>query len=71
LLGHDRCADHIISFTKNSDESFEIDWKGRIALAYAGEEDYAYSFEAHISNVKFEGLVPRAEVAPFVFSPKA
>jgi hypothetical protein len=68
LLGHDSCANHTINFTRNDDGSFNIAWSGNIALSYAGNNEYAYSFEAHIKNAEFEGVIPRTEVPSFVFS---
>lgn len=37
LLGHDDCADHKISFKKNDNGNYDIDWSGKIALAYIGD----------------------------------
>lgn len=57
LLGHDACADHRIAFVKrNTDGSYNINWKGKIALAYIGEVEFDYEFSAEIENVKFDGI---------------
>jgi len=52
LLGHDSVGSHNIKFSKNSAGSFDIEWTGRIALAYAGEYDYDYSFHTKIEGVQ-------------------
>lgn len=58
LLGHDACANHKIAFTKQYDKStFDIEWKGNIALVYSGGHEFEYSFEAVITKVKFEGII--------------
>ena len=57
LLGHDSCADHTITFHKNPNESFDIDWTGKIALSYSGQNEFDYEFEAHILNAIFDGIV--------------
>jgi hypothetical protein len=51
LLGHDSVADHDIVFTKQETGGHTIDWTGRIALTYAGQEEFAYRFRAHIEDV--------------------
>ncbi len=53
LLGHDSVADHTIKFHRNDkSDNFNIIWKGRIALTYAGDYEYEYSFNTEIFNVK-------------------
>lgn len=57
LLGHDSCANHKIILTKNSSENtYTIEWTGKVALTYIGEEDFVYDFEATIFNVNFIGI---------------
>lgn len=57
LLGHDACADHRITFKqRNPDGTYNIEWTGKIALAYVGETDLDYSFSAYIESVKFDGI---------------
>jgi hypothetical protein len=55
LLGHDACANHQIDITQTS-ATFNIAWTGKIALAYAGEDEFKYDFNANISEVKFDGF---------------
>ena len=68
LLGHDSCANHKITFSKEAGNMLNIQWSGQIALTYAGEDDYSYSFEAFIKDVPFLGLVKAAKTTEFVFS---
>lgn len=57
LLGHDDCANHKITFCKQYDKStFDINWNGNIALSYAGDYEFKYTFEATIKKTKFEGI---------------
>jgi hypothetical protein len=55
LLGHDACANHQMDITQNG-ATFNIAWTGKIALAYAGENEFRYDFSAHIADVKFDGF---------------
>ncbi len=54
LLGHDAVADHRIAMKRSADGSYAVDWTGRIALAYVGEHDFKYSFNARVAGVRFE-----------------
>lgn len=56
LLGHDSCAGHHIQFSKNPDNSFNIEWRGKIALSYVGSYDFEYDFFALLNNVFFDGF---------------
>lgn len=56
LLGHDDCANHKIHLKKNAQNTFDIEWTGKIALAYVGDYDFKYDFKASIYNVTFEGI---------------
>jgi len=57
LLGHDSCANHNISFIRQYNKStFDIEWKGNIALTYVGDYEFKHSFEATIKEAKFEGI---------------
>lgn len=55
LLGHDACANHQLDITQNG-ATFNIAWTGKIALAYAGEDEFKYDFSANINDVKFDGF---------------
>lgn len=52
LLGHDRCTGHEIVFSKKDNGLYTVHWCGKIALTYQGYEDFEFSFEAIIQNVK-------------------
>lgn len=63
LLGHDTCAEHSINFIeRNSDGSFNIDWKGRIALTYGGDYEFNHNFAATLNNIKFSGIYLPADI---------
>lgn len=52
LLGHDACAKHKIKFTRTGESLFDIAWTGKIALAYVGDYEFTYDFEAVIQGAK-------------------
>lgn len=57
LLGHDSVAYHNIKFQRrNNVNHFDIDWKGKIALTYAGDDEFKYDFQAKIFDIKFPEL---------------
>ena len=56
LLGHDSCADHQIKFYKKDNNKFDIEWRGKIALTYSGEDEFKYDFTAFIKDVIFDGF---------------
>jgi hypothetical protein len=56
LLGHDSCAGHQIKFSKNDSGNYNIEWRGKIALTYSGEDEFKYDFIALIQDVKFDGF---------------
>lgn len=57
LLGHDSCADHEIKFIKKHTlDTFDIEWKGKIALTYAGQTEFEYEFSAFIEKAQFKGI---------------
>ncbi len=52
LLGHDSVAGHRIKFTRcGTSDRFDIHWEGKIALVYAGDDEYRYDFIAKLFNV--------------------
>lgn len=52
LLGHDSAANHRIAFRRNhSTGLFDIDWRGEIALTYAGNDTLEHRFHAELSGV--------------------
>jgi hypothetical protein len=53
LLGHDAAAAHRIRFDRiPGTDRFNITWTGKIALAYAGDNEYRYEFAAHLYGVE-------------------
>jgi hypothetical protein len=57
LLGHDAVADHHISFSRvPGSDLFDIEWRGKIALTYAGDYTPNHSFRAELRNVKWPAL---------------
>jgi hypothetical protein len=59
LLGHDACADHRITIVQNAQNAqgrFDIDWQGKIALAYVGSTDFCHDFKATIKDAAFDGI---------------
>jgi len=57
LLGHDTCADHEITFVKKHlPDTFDIEWRGKIALTYVGESEFEYEFSTWIEKAKFQGF---------------
>lgn len=63
LLGHDSVAGHTITFTADGTGGHSIDWIGRIALTYAGDETFSYEFRAEIQEARLEH-VTRLEATP-------
>ncbi|MED4452011.1 hypothetical protein [Metabacillus fastidiosus] len=56
LLGHDAAAFHTIKFTKIERSTYQIDWKGKLALAYVADYEFRYDFHTFISSVAFKGI---------------
>lgn len=59
LLGHDSVADHRIRFKcteSATTDAYDIDWRGKIALTYAGDTEFRHLFETTTSGVMFDGF---------------
>lgn len=57
LLGHDSCAGHIIKLSKiDNSNQYNIEWTGKIALTYSGDNEFSHEFSASVYNVEFEGF---------------
>jgi hypothetical protein len=54
LLGHDSVAGHEVEFTREDTGRHRIEWTGRIALTYAGDEEFRYEFRAEIRDIAVE-----------------
>ena len=58
LLGHDSVADHAITFTADGTGGHRVDWRGRIALTYAGNEEFEHEFRAEIRGAHLAHMTP-------------
>ncbi|WP_410982116.1 hypothetical protein [Bacillus cereus] len=56
LLGHDASAFHMIKFTRLKKQDYQIEWKGKLALAYVGDHEFKYDFHTIISSASFRGI---------------
>ncbi|MTG98432.1 MULTISPECIES: hypothetical protein [Myroides] len=56
LLGHDQCANHNITFSKQHDKKYTIHWKGQIALTYGGFEEFDHAFSIVAESISFIGF---------------
>jgi hypothetical protein len=59
LLGHDSVADHRITFrcsAEGTTDAYDISWRGKIALTYAGETEFCHLFESALTRVTFDGF---------------
>lgn len=57
LLGHDGVLDHRISLKRLDQEgNYYLQWSGKIALEYVGEETFDYSFTAEIPSIRLSKI---------------
>ena len=59
VLGHDAVGHHKISFRlaqAGAPYHYDIDWAGKVALAYMGDEEFRYDFKVRLRNVPFLGF---------------
>jgi hypothetical protein len=57
LLGHDDVADHDIHLhSRQPNGTYTLDWTGRIALTYSGDDEFTYQFQAHATGVRFREI---------------
>jgi hypothetical protein len=57
LTGHDAVGYHRIAFRREPGKlTFSIDWRGRIALSYAGSTEFKHEFEAKLTGISFGGI---------------
>ncbi|MEL6753022.1 MAG: hypothetical protein AAFO57_03260 [Pseudomonadota bacterium] len=58
ILGHDAVAGHDLRFkASGAPGHFDINWTGKVALAYGGDEVYRYDFRAEARHVPFQGFM--------------
>jgi hypothetical protein len=55
LLGHDSVADHRITLTGGPAE-YSLYWTGKIALTYAGDDEFKHAFALRAEGVPFDGI---------------
>lgn len=64
LTGHDAVSAHRVHFKREPNKrTYAISWSGKIAMAYAGSDEFKYSFHAKIKGVRFGGIVFPAGIA--------
>lgn len=56
LLGHDTCANHRIKITTTIQNKYDIEWSGKIALTYSGDEEFSHDFKLFLQNAEFDGF---------------
>ncbi|AOW86738.1 MULTISPECIES: hypothetical protein [Streptomyces] len=57
LLGHDSVADHHIRFpATHAPFEFGLEWVGRIALTYIGDEEFKHRFQVRVGRATFRGF---------------
>jgi hypothetical protein len=57
LTGHDAVSAHRVHFKREPHKrTYAISWSGKIAMSYAGSDEFNYSFDAKIKGVRFGGL---------------
>jgi hypothetical protein len=58
LLGHDSVADHRIHLhSRRPDGSYTVDWTGRVAMTYTGQDDaFQHEFRARVEGVRFDAI---------------
>ncbi len=57
LQGHDSVAAHRIVFRQSDGgHRWSIEWSGKIALTYLGDDRFRYQFEARVSDASFGGI---------------
>lgn len=57
ILGHDSVADHKISIRNGRTPwTIDMDWRGKVALTYIGDDEFKYDFRAEVRNAPFLGF---------------
>lgn len=64
LTGHDSVADHTLRFSPRADSLFDLDWRGKVALSYAGDDDFDYQFHAEVRSLRFDRIGVPADTDP-------
>ncbi len=58
LLGHDSVAGHTVTFTADGTGGHRVDWTGKIALTYVGDERFHHDFRAEIHGARLAHVAP-------------
>jgi hypothetical protein len=57
LTGHDGVADHKLSISPAATPNhFDLEWTGRVALAYGGDMELSHTFRAQLPAASFAGF---------------
>lgn len=58
LTGHDSVADHRVRFRPDPDHhgAYTLEWTGRIALSYTGDDQLKHTFRAKLIGLRFAGF---------------
>lgn len=57
LLGHDSVCDHKITFVKRrARRTYDVRWRARVALTYAGSYDLDHSLEATLPRLRLDAI---------------
>ncbi|MFC7624209.1 hypothetical protein [Microlunatus sp. GCM10028923] len=56
LTGHDSVIDHRITFSATDGARLRLEWTGRIALSYAGDDEFRYAFSARVQPVRLQSI---------------
>jgi hypothetical protein len=57
VLGHDAAADHRIHLhSRQPDGSYTVEWTGKVARAYVGDDNFEYGFRAYLEGVRFDSI---------------
>jgi hypothetical protein len=57
LLGHDSVCDHGISFVRRrARRTYDVRWRARVALTYAGSYDLDHSLEATLPRARLDSI---------------
>jgi hypothetical protein len=63
LLGHDSVAAHTVTFAADGTGHHRVDWTGRVALTYVGNETFRHEFRAEIRGARLAHVTPAAGMA--------
>lgn len=58
LTGHDSVGDHLLTFSPSTTDAgaVDLDWRGRVALSYAGDDEFRYEFHGQLPGLVFDRI---------------